>query len=742
MDLAIELSNGDYVLATDWPNSVSLQLLDSNLNPLSTTQASVTNDWIGLSTTASGGFTLSWQDPTTKALEAQDYSASGAAIGSAYSLSSAPAAALQAFTSASSAGYGNTLGRQTETSDGAMVNISTQQNNTQVVVSKTSADGHSMGQTYTATASSGDTFANLAVTSSTETGGYYAGWIDRHQANPGTAEWILNVAKFSASGQPESQETVFDLTGPSSIQNMELVGLPDGGFVVAYNLYYPNPGFSSPMQIDEYAANGQRVSSITGDGWIQSLNVLPDGRYGLTVITPDQNFHPVTSTLVYTEQGAALGTVDTSPSQAQPTGESLVAGTPVSLSASAGWQSAAILSDHVLAVAGAADGGYGSSRAVMQTYDPSGAETGSQTLMGYAGPHGYLPVTISALDGGFYKVLYQGSYEIDNANGQQVFVQNQWTAPGAAFHALSSGGYITTNSNNNVFGLFDTHAQNIGWETLPSWTSSWAYQITGLANGGFVIWGGNHDSFYAANGALLSDAALPGFGDNGYGSAIATASGFDRVWLGQDGAHGTLGTELTFQAFDQTGAAASGPIAFAQDLDPWHTAYQLEANQDGSTTILWSQGGGVFGAEYANGTVGPAFAAYAGDLGSSVVTQLSDNHIGFAYLQNGQLEAELFDPTTGTASRVDLGAVSGDLSRVHVLATSNGGMAISWHLPSGGVEGAILQADGLLSGQTILPGDLLGVNASGEAVTLHYTGPSSPPVMQTFTLNDASFWLH
>jgi hypothetical protein len=231
------------------------------------------------------------------------------------------------------------------------------------------------------------------------------------------------------------------------------------------------------------------------------------------------------------------------------------------------------------------------------------------------------------------------------------------------------------------------------------------------------------------------------------GQLGATGSGFasqmtaladgqvGEVWLSPDGGQGGLPTTVVFQAFGAGGAG--GALMLGQDLDPWHTTFAVQAHADGSAAVLWSEGGAIFGAEYGAGSSG-AHAAMVGDLASTLALQLPYDAVGLVQLQGGDVVAAIFDPASGRVVRADLGAASGDLSTVHALATANGGLAVSWHDASG-VVGAVMDPWGQVGATASLPGDLLGVDAFGHAITLHDSG--GQPVLQTYALDDHGlFW--
>jgi hypothetical protein len=127
-----------------------------------------------------------------------------------------------------------------------------------------------------------------------------------------------------------------------------------------------------------------------------------------------------------------------------------------------------------------------------------------------------------------------------------------------------------------------------------------------------------------------------------------------------------------------------------------------------------------------------------GDLASTLTIQLAYDAVGLVQLLDGEVVAEVFDPVTGRAAWADLGASTGDLSTVHALATAAGGLAVSWRDASG-VVGAVMDPWGSVGPTTRLPGDFLGVDGQGHAVTLHDAG--GQPMLQTYALNGGGlFW--
>jgi hypothetical protein len=542
---------------------------------------------------------------------------------------------------------------------------------------------------------------------------------------------LLDVASFTAGGQLQATSP---LSAPANLSGDLVVGgsaalyaLPDGGFLAAWVEGQP---FNSTGEavIREYDASGNPVGPAQDLGPVvigtPNVQIGADGHYVVSWNSP-----------AGTQQQTFADAGDPAFVPVQTT----------TLSASAGWTSAAVLSNHALAVVGAQDGGYGSHVGAEQTYDATGTEIASAALMGYAGVGKTLTPEVTALAYGYYQVNYAGSsdYEVYNGADQRVLAHNAYTTQTAAVTPLAGGGYVETDPNANVFAVFDAGNHAVAWDSYAP-GSPGAPTVHALPDGGFAFTyaGSREIETYDASGNLLHATS---WGDSvqnyAMGFAALGQSGFLGAWIGADVTPGPNAgqTAILIEPFFNDGGTITRTITLAQDLDPWHTQFSLQSHADGSVAILWSQGGGVFGAEYGSGGLSAVHAAVAGDLSSMVVTQLPGDTVGLAWLQNGDVWAEIFDPASGAVQRTDLGASSSaDLSTVHALATAGGGLAVSWHAGSA-VEAAVLDSAGGVSSPINLPGDLLGVDSLGHAVTVHDQGGT--PVLQTYALSGGGlFW--
>ncbi|HEY4031278.1 MAG TPA: hypothetical protein VGM25_13090 [Caulobacteraceae bacterium] len=541
----------------------------------------------------------------------------------------------------------------------------------------------------------------------------------------------LNVASFSADGQllgtaplnaPANDTALLPVNGQAQIY-----ALPDGGYVAAWADGQPFSGGPGRTVVREFGADGNPVSDSTDLGGVVSgspaVQVTTDGHYTVSwngFMGPQQQ--------TFLESAPTLAGDQTN----------LAVAVDPALSASSGWSGAAVLSNHTLAVVGVQDGGWGSHTAGVQLYDATGALTGSVSGIGYAGAGEAFTPQITALDaGGLYEVSFPGStdYDVYTATGQLAWAHNAYTSPNVGVIGLAGGGYALTDFPDQYMGLFDAAGNNTAWVSLAGYGAP--TRSASLSDGGLALGFDHSVTAFDAAGQVEFSSPLGATASDFASQMTAMANGqVGEVWLSPDGGQYGLATTVVFQAFGAKGA--SGAMVLGQDLDPWHTTFSLQAHADGSVAILWSQGGAIFGAEYGAGSSG-AHAAMTGDLASTLMVQLAYDTVGLVQLQGGDVMAEVFDPASGRVARADLGAATGDLSTVHALATAAGGLAVSWHDASGGAVGAVMDPWGGVGPVTNLPGDFLGVDGQGHAVTLHDSG--GQPVLQTYALNDNGlFW--
>jgi hypothetical protein len=540
----------------------------------------------------------------------------------------------------------------------------------------------------------------------------------------------LNVASFSADGQllgtaplnaPAIDVGALPVGGQAGIY-----ALPDGGFVAAWADGPPFSSGSGRTVVREFGAAGNPLQDSTDLGGVvsgtPSVQVTADGHYTVS-------------------WASAMGVQQRTFLEGAPpitgSGTSLTVAFDPPLAASAGWTSAAVLSNHSLAVASAVDGGWGSLTGAVQVYDASGSLSGSVSGVGYGAPGAAFTPQVTALAaGGLYQVSFAGStdYDVYTATGHLAWAHNAYTSPNVGVTPLTTGGYVLTDFADQYMGLFDAWGNNTAWVSLAGYGP--VQQTASLSDGGVALGFAGSVAAFDATGQVEYSGHLGATGSGFASQLTALANGqVGEVWLSPDGGQNGLPTTVVFQAFGAHGA--SGALVLGQDMDPWHTTFAVQAHADGSAAILWSQGGAIFGAEYGAGSSG-AHAAMVGDLSSTLAVQLPYDTVGLVQLQGGDVVAAVFDPASGRVVRADLGAATGDLSTVHALATAGGGLAVSWHNASG-VVGTVMDPWGQVGAATSLPGDFLGVDGRGHAVTVHDVG--GHPELQSYALNDNGlFW--
>lgn len=594
-------------------------------------------------------------------------------------------------------------------------------------VQRTDTQGAATGPAFTQTAGPLSAYTLSSVTP-LATGGYVVEYALAGALLPG---YILFDATFDSQGQavgapvqanaPQGEGSLL----PDGVWS--IAALPDGGFVTAWEDGLSTAAPIGALYIREFGANGQPIGAPVSLGSATNatpvIEAQPDGRYVVSWTSPTGSQHQV-----FTEQSPALNSQPASEAPATPA-QLQAAGAPLPIVLTETVTAAAVLTGGALVVVGSQDLGGGAKQAAEQTFDSSGAQTSSASLRGFADADHSLQPMVTALPGGFYEVTYAGSgdLEIYNAAGQQAFVHNVFTSPTAAFAPLLNGGYVLTDSASSVFGLVDANNATVGWFSVPD-IALGAVTVHGLDGGGFVLTHADStrfNTFDAAGHALAAGdfgASVSGFAT---GLAALPGGGFVQAWLSADGGSGGLPSSVDVQAFDASGQALSGALTLGQDLDPWHTQFKLQAHADGSAAVLFSQGGGLWGAEFAGGAVGPVHAlGIAVALSDAEVIALPNDHVGVVFLQGGSVWAEIFDPTTGAAQRSNLGAATGDLSTVHGFALADGGIAVSWH-SGAAVDSNVLTAAGQIGSVTVLPGDLLGVDAHGAGLILAQGGGSA-----------------
>ncbi len=411
------------------------------------------------------------------------------------------------------------------------------------------------------------------------------------------------------------------------------------------------------------------------------------------------------------------------------------------LSATANWSGAAMLSSGQVVAVGAQAGGWGSEIGAAAVYGAAtGVEATGVALQGYTPAGTILTPTVTALAGGYWEVAYTGTaapagYEIYNASGHLVSVDNLYTSGSPTFAALDDGAAVTTNTAWNSFALTTAGGQT-SWlsEASVGGTLTAPSQIQSLSGGGFVFdyAGSTQLDVYSAAGAHVATAHL-GAAASSYAMATAetTSGGFAAAWLSPTSSGGE---QLTYETFDASGNVVTAAVTVAADADAAHTQIKILPTAVASESVLlWSQGGTVWSALANGASVGAATAVGTGSLAGFTETALSNGNVVLTWVQKdagvSDVWAEVLNPTTMSVTEHLLGAGTGD---AQVAAMANGGFAVSWHNGST-IEGVGYHGDGTY-GQTIaVSGDFLGLDAAGQVVALGHAA-NGAATLQHYTL--------
>jgi len=753
---ALQLGNGDWVIAYYAPNQeIMVELLDPSLDVISDSAetTAVKQDFRISPLSANGGFTLTY-NPLSGGSQAIDFDDQGDALGAPYAVSSEPAPAPLAFTSDANGSTIYLVAR------GAAI-LQTTGATPDVVLANGS------GRAYTFPAYANASYTGSQITALANNSYALATIIDGAGSNGAFSN--LYVTSFTIDGLQREGDLPATLSNGWSVDptSLSLAGLADGGFVVVWQEVQKDSSGQVLQRVDRYTQFGDDGHQGDSDHLLgagsaddhTSIQALPDGRFIIHWTSPDG---PMT-TVGYGYKPALGMTGPPTPGYVPPAIGPVNA--PIALEESSGWTAASFGSFSDLVVVSARDGGYGSHVGVAEIYNASGLNFSGQpqstiSLLGYA-PAGQTlqinvaPVADGGTHAGFFEVTYAGStdYEIYNYSGQLVLAHNAYTSQTAAITPLQGGGYVLTDPASNVFGLFDSQNHNLGWLSLPA-DAAGAPVVHALNSSGFAFTyaGSTHFDLFDSHGqqtaqgdlGAAASAFATGFARDNFASPFFPAQfGFVEAWLSPDGGQQGLPTSLDIQAFNADGQARGPVITLIQDLDPWHTSIDLMPAFNG-VNVLWSEGGGVFGARYNNndGTMSDIHAAVAGDLSQMDVVTLTGGEVGLIWLQSGDVWAEIFDPSTGAVSRADLGAATGDLSTVHALGVTEGsatGMAVSWHAASG-VEAAVLHSSGQASAPVAIAGDLIGIDQGAHALAVFDQGGSA--MLQQYGLTgSSSFYL-
>jgi Ca2+-binding RTX toxin-like protein len=309
MTVGINLAGGGSILAWQTPDGVFFERYDANLDPLGAPSevASGVTSWASAKPLDNGGFTIVWDTSAGALATAQDYNASGAPIGAAYSVAAPPIAPIAYTSLAESSSIASSDNANSATAilpdDGyATASFSNASGQWLEQIQPYDAAGDSIGAAYTLQSGTASAFGDNQVAALAD-GGYVASYL--HQSNFSSE---LDVERFAADGTHLATIAVAHLSFTGNFTNFpevlsqSVAGLPDGGFVVSWTAQNNAP---PQIFVQEFTASGAAVAPAqmlgAAAGSAPEIDAFPNGRYTVTWAAPTGQ-----QSASFTEQGTAL----------------------------------------------------------------------------------------------------------------------------------------------------------------------------------------------------------------------------------------------------------------------------------------------------------------------------------------------------------------------------------------------------------------------------------------------------
>lgn len=297
MAVSTSLQNGSSVIAWETSDAVSFELLDSNGVPAGSpvTAESGASVWTSVASLADGGFSIIWDSAVGVQPVAQDYNASGAAVGAVYTVSGAPATAPLASTSLElPSGNQNGSGPWTTLLPNDDTIVVTSQDNTgpgapQLLIQQFDPAGHEVGSDYVDVKEGLPGLGQVQTNALTD-GAYVVTFTDNQ--NFGGA---LYYDLFQADGTHVASATVAQ-AGFQLIPAHSTASLPDGGFVMSWvaaefdtqNLASPAPYavFAEEFRSDGSAATSPQMLGVFANSQTgyaaPEIDALANGKYTIS----------------------------------------------------------------------------------------------------------------------------------------------------------------------------------------------------------------------------------------------------------------------------------------------------------------------------------------------------------------------------------------------------------------------------------------------------------------------------
>jgi len=610
MSISVELSGGGSVIVWQTRSGIFFQRYDSNHFPVGS-PANVTNGstvWLTAMPASSGGFSVIWDTGPATSPTAQNYDASGAAVGTTYTVA-APPTAQSAFTSLQATQSTSPISSSAVLPDGGYVLARVDRPSGGPVTV------HAQRYDVTANPIGPEFVYNAGIDLVTEVtvvpladGSYAVSYIDTFNYSSS-----LVVQRFAADGTFLGTSRAAQYGGPSvSVVKQSIAALPDGGFVASW--IGTNNG---PAQVYawEFNAAGQPVGSAQalgtpagspGNYSAPEIDAFPDGRYVINWLSPSGIQHSS-----FAENGAPLapGNNDFIPTSAGtytlpvgPHDVTLIGTYPQSVTGNA-LDNQMIANDYASTLVGA-----GGDDTLIAGHDAvilaggNGADTFAFPYLPWSAGHttdfavGTDRLDMSAL---FAASGYAGAdpiadgymrFDSDGAGGTRVLYDSDgpgsssgWTLITTLDHVSPSGltvaaalGQAGGAGNDTVSDFNADQHTDILWQSSTGQAAIWVMNGTAQVGGGGA--GPNPGSAWQAKAAADF---------NGDGKA-------DILWQNSDG------TPVIW-LMDGTTMVSGGAAGFNPG-SAWKVIGAGDFNADGHADILWQNSDGTPAIWLMNGT--------------------------------------------------------------------------------------------------------------------------------------------
>jgi len=751
MSAFVNLVSGGSVVVWQTASGISFQRYDASFHAIGAvgTFAATSRAWLSVTALSNGGFTVIWDSNSLSTPNAQDFDASGIAVGSTYGMAAAPTAQIAAFTTRD----------QPSTvvlADGCYV-VATSPSNTSVHIQRYDSAGNPAGPEFV------DSAAATSYTAAQVTPISDGGYLVTYAITTSTGSAMV-VHRFRPDGtwQSTSEPTAYNGAGAPTLANQAIAALPEGGFVVVWTSVDASGAHVHRMEFDGAGATlvADQILGDVASNSVPTIDVFPTGRYEISwtapagvqnasftrasgAVTPGSNDLIKVGLTSYTLPIGPHNVLLVGTSAQTVTGNgqdnTITANETLSTLNGAGGNDTLIASHTAVILSG----GSGADKFVYPYLPWSAGHITDFTLgtdrlnfsalfsaSGYSGSNpvadGYMRFDSDGAGGTV--VYYDADGPAANASWTQMTTLDHVSPNGltaaALFGQASGAAHVVADFNN------DQHT-DILWQSVSGqaavWTMNGVTQLGGAAVGDNpgtswrpvgagdfngdgkpdVLWQSNSGlaAIWLINGTSFASGGAAGPNPGSAWHAIAcgdfNGDGYaDILWQNDDGSVAVW----LMNGFNMIAGGQAGP----NPGTAWHAIGTGDFNGDGKSDILWQNTSGLAAVWLMNGTsmtsggaAGPNpgttwHVKAAGDFnadGKSDILWQNDNGLAGVWFMNGSamVSGGALDPNPGTAWHV-IGA--GDFN-------SDGKADIEWQNADGS------PAVWLMNGTTFLSGAVL-----------------------------------